>query len=540
MDNSELQIAIACFKLYNLLIRTKRRLGRIVEFMDGLTSWNHKTLGKAYMLFSVIAGSIGIAMSALMRAELHKPDVQVFNRIAKFVYKTGDFVDQAKHLYNVTMTAHGLIMMFYMLMPMLINGFGNLVVPEMLGASSLAFPKMGTVSLALLVWSLAHTVTSLITKGTSTEYGAGTGWTLYPPLSNATFHPGKSVNHVLKAMYLASASSLISATNFVSTILNSRKLANTLSEASLFVWGILMSSILLVLTLPVLASAITMLLTDRLWDTVFFEPKAGGDPVLFQHLFWFFGHPEVYILILPAFGIVSEIISKFSNKRVFGKPGMVFAMGLIGLVGLMVWAHHMYTVGLSYEAQKYFVITTMAVAVPTGIKVFSWLSTLWRGSISLKPPMVWALGFVCLFVIGGITGVQLANASLSKTLHDTYYVVAHFHYILSLAAVFALLAAWYYWFHKITKHSYKSSLCILHSIITFVGANAAFLPQHFLGLAGMPRRCVDYPEAFSGWNKVSSYGAYLSLASVVLFFYIIAEAVVRNRQSPQDPWKQSF
>ncbi|XXM93762.1 cbb3-type cytochrome c oxidase subunit I [Candidatus Hodgkinia cicadicola] len=540
MNNSELQAAIVCFKLFSLFVRTKRRLEKTVELMDRLTSWDHKTLGKAYMLFSVVAGSIGVAMSTLIRAELQKPDIQVFNRIAKFVYKTGDFVDQAKRLYGVTMTAHGLIMIFYMLIPMLINGFGSLVVPEMLGASSLAFPKMGTVSLALLAWSLAHTMTSLITKGTHTEYGTATGWTLYPPLSNATFHPGKSANHVIKAICLASASSLISATNFVSTILSNRKLAEPLSQAPPFVWGILMSSILLVLTLPVLASTITMLLTDRLLDTAFYEPKAGGDPVLFQHLFWFFGHPEAFILMLPAFGIVSEIISKFSNKRAFGKTRMVFAIGLIGLIGLTAWAYHMRAVGLCYEAQKYFVIAAMAVAVPIGTKVLSLLSTLWRGSVSLKPPMIWALGFVWLVAIGGITGVQLASASLNKTLHATYYVVAHFHYMLALATVFAVLAAWYYWFHKITKHSYKSSLCILHSIITFVGANAVFLPQHFLGLAGMPRRCVDYPEAFSGWNKVSSYGAYLSLVSVVLFFYIIAEAVARNRQSPRDPWKQNF
>ncbi|XXM90178.1 cbb3-type cytochrome c oxidase subunit I [Candidatus Hodgkinia cicadicola] len=522
------RIFIAC-------VWTRLRILQAKALIKRHLSYNHVTIGKAYILFSIIAGLVGITMSIIMRLELHRPEIQVFNKIAKIVYKVGDATDQAKHLYNVTMTAHGLIMVFYMLMPLLIGGFGNLNVPEQLNVTSMTFPSMGVASLALIIVSLTYAVLSLLTKGTPTEYGAGTGWTLYPPLSNATYHTGKAVDRVIKAVYFACASSLLGAINFVSTITNKAR-TDGLSQISLFAWAILISSVLLVLTLPVLISAITMLYTDRKLSTVFYEPKAGGDPVLFQHLFWFFGHPEVYILILPAFGIISEIISKFSRKPIFGQAGMIFAMGIIGLIGLIVWAHHMYTVGLSYIAQKYFVLATMAVAIPTGIKVFSWLSTLWRGSISLKPPMLWALGFISLFVIGGITGIQLANASLSNVLHDTYYVVAHFHYVLSVAAIFAVLAAWYYWFHKILKRAYKTSLCIIHLIITFISANGAFLPQYFLGLAGMPRRCIDYPEAFTNWNKVSSYGAYLSIASIIMFFWIILDSLINNRRSPRAPW----
>ncbi|XXM93357.1 MAG: cbb3-type cytochrome c oxidase subunit I [Candidatus Hodgkinia cicadicola] len=518
-----------------LYTQIRPKIQRAAHFISNCANCTHVTIARAYILFSVAAGVIGILMSAVMRLELHKPEIQIYNTLAKLVYKLGDFGDQAKHLYNVTMTAHGLIMVFYMLMPLLLNGFGNLSVPEQLNIKAMAFPKLGVASLALLVLSLAYAVLSLLTKGTPTEYGAATGWTLYPPLSNITHHAGKSVDHVIKAVYLACAASLLSATNFISTITSKTKLS-ALSQMPLFVWAILISSTLLVLTLPVLTSAITMLYTDRVLNTVFYEPKAGGDPVLFQHLFWFFGHPEVYVLILPAFGIISEIISKFASKPIFGQMGMAFAMGIIGVIGLIVWAHHMYTVGLSYGAQKYFVIATMAVAIPTGVKVFSWLSTLWRGNVSLKPPMLWALGFIALFVAGGITGIQLANASLSNVLHDTYYVVAHFHYILSVAAIFAALAAWYYWFHRIFKKGYKASLCVFHLVITFIGVNITFLPQYFLGLAGMPRRCIDYPESFAGWNKVSSYGAYLSVISVIMFFYVILDSFVNHRQSPRAPW----
>ncbi|XXN13663.1 MAG: cbb3-type cytochrome c oxidase subunit I [Candidatus Hodgkinia cicadicola] len=531
----EQRLLIASAKIFVIYTETRSKIKQAATFALSYINCDHNTIGRAYILFSVVSGVIGTLMSTVMRLELHKPQIQIYNKISKLIYKTGDFDDQAKHLYNVTLTAHGLIMIFYMLMPMLINGFGNLNIPEQLNIKSMAFPKMGVTSLALLILSLVYAMLSLLTKGTPTEYGTATGWTLYPPLSNRKYHTGKSVDHVIKAIYSACISSLLNAINFISTIISQTK-PRALTRLPLFAWSILISSLLLVLALPVLISAITMLYTDRTLNTVFFEPKAGGDPALFQHLFWFFGHPEVYILILPAFGIISEIISKFTKKPVFGQTGMVFAMGIIGLIGLTVWAHHMYTTGLSYSAQKYFVIATMAVAVPTGIKVFSWLSTLWRGNVSLKPPMLWALGFIALFVTGGITGVQLANASLSNVLHDTYYVVAHFHYMLSIAAVFGALAAWYYWFHKIFERGYKASLCITHLIVTFISANVTFLPQYFLGLAGMPRRCVDYPEGFAGWNKVSSCGVYLNAISVIMFFYTILDSIIYNRRSPKAPW----
>ncbi|AHL30931.1 MAG: Cytochrome c oxidase subunit 1 [Candidatus Hodgkinia cicadicola] len=531
----EQRLLIISAKAVLAYTKTRPKIKRATAFALSYINCDHNVLGRAYILFSVVSGVIGVLMSTVMRLELYEPQIQIYNKISKLIYKFGDFGDQAKHLYNVTLTAHGLIMVFYMLMPMLINGFGNLNIPEQLGIKSMAFPKMGVTSLALLILSLVYAMLSLLAKGTPTEYGAATGWTLYPPLSNWTYHAGKSVNYVINAVCLACISSLLSAINFITTIITQTK-PRTLTRIPLFAWSILISSILLVLTLPVLMSAITMLYADRVLNTVFYEPKAGGDPALFQHLFWFFGHPEVYVLILPAFGVISEVISKFAKKPVFGQTGMVFAMAIIGLIGLVVWAHHMYTTGLSYWAQKYFVMATMAVAIPTGIKVFSWLSTLWRGSVSLKPPMLWALGFIALFVTGGITGVQLANASLSNVLHDTYYVVAHFHYMLSIAAVFGVLAAWYYWFHKIFKRGYKASLCIAHLVITFVGANITFLPQYFLGLAGMPRRCVDYPEGFAGWNKVSSCGVCLNAVSVIAFFYTILDSVIYNRCSPRAPW----
>ncbi|ATW05897.1 Cytochrome c oxidase subunit 1 [Candidatus Hodgkinia cicadicola] len=531
----EQHLLIISAKTFTTYTKTIPKIERAVALALGYIDWDHNTIGRAYILFSVVSGVVGILMSAVMRLELHKPQIQIYNKISKLIYKFGDFGDQAKHLYNATLTAHGLIMMFYTLMPMLINGFGNLNIPEQLDVKSMAFPKMGVTSLALLILSLIYAVLSLLTKGTPTEYGAATGWTLYPPLSNRTYHAGKSVNLIIKAIYLACISSLLNATNFISTIISQTK-PRKLTSMPLFTWSILISSALLVLTLPVLISAITMLYTDRILNTAFYEPKAGGEPALFQHLFWFFGHPEAYILILPAFGIISEIVSKFTKKPVFGQTGMVFAMVIIGLMGLTAWANHMYTVGLPYRAQKYFVTATMAIAIPTGTKVFSWLSTLWRGNVSLKPPMLWALGFIALFATGGITGMQLANASLSNVLHDTYYVVAHFHYMLSIAAVFGVLAAWYYWFHKIFKRGYKASLCIAHLTTTFISANATFLPQYFLGLAGMPRRCVDYPEEFAGWNKVSSCGAYLNAISVIIFFYTILDSIINNRRSPKAPW----
>ncbi|PIM95468.1 cytochrome c oxidase subunit 1 [Candidatus Hodgkinia cicadicola] len=504
--------------------------------INSMMCWDHVRMGRYYMFFSVIFGTIAVVISILMRAELNYPGIQVYNKIAKLIYKNEDIDDRAKHLYNSSMTAHGLIMIFYMLMPMLINGMGSLLIPKLVMSDDLASKGANLCSFFILMISGLIALISLFTKGTLKDYGSATGWTLYPPLSNANYHAGRSVDLVIFAIVLACISSVINSSNFISTIITKKDRRVRLVRMSLIAWALLISSLLLIITMPVLVSAVTMLFLDRRFNTVFYEAQAGSDPTMFQHLFWFFGHPEVYALILPAFGIVSEIISKFSSKPIFGRSGMILSMMYIALIGLVVWAHHMYTVGLTFKSIKYFVISTMAVAVPSGIKVFSWLSTMWGGNIHLKSPMIWALGFVILFVAGGLTGIQLANAALSKALHDTYYVVAHFHYILSVTSIFGIMTGWYYWFHRIFKRTYSEKLCILHAVVTFITSNITFLPQHFLGLAGMPRRSIDYIEAYSGWNKVSSYGAYFGIVSILLFFYIIIDSKIRGKTCIKSPW----
>ncbi|SFD45189.1 cytochrome c oxidase subunit 1 [Sulfitobacter brevis] len=507
-------------------------------FTRWFMSTNHKDIGILYLFVSAFAGFISVAFTVYMRLELMNPGVQYMcMEGARLIADNSALCTPNGHLWNVLITGHGILMMFFVVIPALFGGFGNYFMPLQIGAPDMAFPRMNNLSFWLYVGGTALAVCSLLAPGGNGQLGSGVGWVLYPPLS--VKEAGMSMDFAIFAVHVSGASSILGAINMITTFLNMRAPGMTLFKVPLFAWSIFVTAWLILLSLPVLAGAITMLLMDRNFGFAFFDPAGGGDPVLYQHILWFFGHPEVYIIILPGFGIISHVIATFSRKPIFGYLPMVWAIIAIGALGFVVWAHHMYTVGMSLNQQAYFMLATMVIAVPTGVKVFSWIATMWGGSVEFKTPMLWAFGFLFLFTVGGVTGIVLSQAAVDRAYHDTYYVVAHFHYVMSLGAVFAIFAGIYFYFPKMTGKMYPEWAGKLHFWAMFIGANLTFFPQHFLGRQGMPRRYIDYPEAFAYWNQWSSIGAFLSFASFVFFIGVMFYALTRGpRVTANNPWNE--
>ena len=507
-------------------------------FTRWFMSTNHKDIGILYLVVSALVGFVSVAFTVYMRLELMDPGVQYMcMEGARLTAAAVGECTPNGHLWNVLITGHGILMMFFVVIPALFGGFGNYFMPLQIGAPDMAFPRMNNLSFWMYVAGTTLAICSVLAPGGNGQLGSGVGWVLYPPLS--TSEQGMSMDLAIFAVHVSGASSILGAINMITTFLNMRAPGMTLFIVPLFSWSIFVTAWLILLSLPVLAGAITMLLMDRNFGFAYFDPAGGGDPVLYQHILWFFGHPEVYIIILPGFGIISHVIATFARKPVFGYLPMVWAIIAIGALGFVVWAHHMYTVGMSLNQQTYFMLATMVIAVPTGVKIFSWIATMWGGSVELKTPMLWAFGFLFLFTVGGVTGIILAQAAVDRYYHDTYYVVAHFHYVMSLGAVFCIFAGIYFYFPKMTGRMYPEWAGKLHFWTMFIGANLTFFPQHFLGRQGMPRRYIDYPEAFAYWNQWSSWGAFLSFASFLFFFGVIAWSMLRGAKSAEaNPWNE--
>jgi cytochrome c oxidase subunit 1 len=483
----------------------------------GFTRWmyttNHKDIGTMYLWFAFFMFLLGGTMALGIRAELFKPGLQFFD----------------PEFFNSLTTVHGLVMVFGAIMPAFV-GFANWLVPLQVGSADMAFPRMNNWSFWLLIPAALLLIGSFFVPGGA----AASGWTLYPPL---VIQQGISVDMTILAVHILGASSIMGSINIITTILNMRAPGMTLMKMPLFVWTWLITAYLLIAVMPVLAGAVTMLLTDRHFGTSFFNAAGGGDPTMFLHIFWFFGHPEVYIMILPAFGIISQILPAFARKPLFGYASMVYATASIAILSFIVWGHHMFTVGMPAAGNLFFMYATMLIAVPTGVKVFNWISTMWKGEMTFETPMLFAIGFLCLFTIGGFSGLVLAIVPVDITLHNTYYVVAHFHYVLVSGALFAIIGGIYFWLPKWSGKMYNEGLGKLHFWLSMIGFNLAFFPQHFLGLAGMPRRIPDYALQFAEWNMWSSIGAFIFGFSQLIFLYNVIATIRSGKPAEQKQWE---